>query len=116
MKNFELLPGEESVKETGGDCWEIPGSLRKQVPGKYVFTNRRIIFVGNGVIEKLRVRFEIPYSEIQSVNPYRVVLFSTGILIRMKNGDSYRLSLRKRDLYITMIQNYMKETVRDGSV
>ncbi|MCH1951459.1 PH domain-containing protein [Enterocloster sp. OA13] len=107
MKNYELLPGEESVKEAGGDCWETPGSLRNQVPGKYMFTNRRIIFVGNGVIEKLRVRFEIPYSEIQSVTPYRVVFFSTGILIRMKNGDSYRLSLRKRDQYIAMIRNYM---------
>lgn len=78
--------------------------------GKYLFTNQRIIFVGNGVIEKLRVKFEISYSEIQSVTPYRVVFFSTGILIRMKNGDSYRLSLRKRDQYIAMIQNYMEGT------
>lgn len=111
MKNFELLPGEESVKETGGDCWQTPETFRSQVPGKYLFTNQRIIFVGNGVIEKLRVRFEIPYSEIQSVTPYRVVFFGTGILIRMKNGDSYRLSLRKRDQYIAMIQNYMEGTV-----
>lgn len=111
MKNYELLPGEESVKEAGGDCWETPGSLRKQVPGKYVFTNRRIIFAGNGLIEKLRVRFEIPYSEIQSVAPYRVVFFSTGILLRMKNGGSYRLSLRRRDQYIALIRNYMEGTV-----
>lgn len=111
MKNFELLPGEEPVKETGGDCWQTPEMFRSQVPGKYLFTNQRIIFIGNGVIEKLRVRFEIPYSEIQSVTPYRVVFFSTGILIRIKNGDSYRLSLRKRDQYIAMIQNYMEGTV-----
>ena len=49
MKDVEFLIGEEIVKETGGDCWETPGSLKKQVPGKYIFTNRRIIFVGNGV-------------------------------------------------------------------
>ena len=89
MKDFELLIGEEIIKETGGDCWETPGSLKKQVPGKYIFTNRRIIFVGNGVIEKLRVKFEIPYSEIQSVTPYRVVFFSTGIFIQMKKRAVY---------------------------
>ena len=33
MKDFELLIGEEIIKETGGDCWETPGSLKKQVPG-----------------------------------------------------------------------------------
>ena len=116
MKDFELLIGEEIIKETGGDCWETPGSLKKQDPGKYIFTNRRIIFVGKGVIEKLRVKFEIPYSEIQSVTSYRVVFFSTGIFIQMKNGDSYRLSLRKRELYISMIRNYMEGTVQDGII
>ena len=110
MKDFELLPGEEIIKETGGDCWQTPETFRSQIPGKYLFTNQRIIFAGNGVIEKLRVRFEIPYSEIQAVTPYRVVFFSMGILIRLKNGDNYRLSLRKRDQYIAMIRNYMEGT------
>ena len=29
MKDVEFLIGEEIVKETGGDCWETPGSLKK---------------------------------------------------------------------------------------
>ena len=115
MKDVELLIGEEIIKETGGDCWETPGSLKKQVPGKYIFTNRRIIFVGNGVIEKLRVKFEIPYSEIQSVTPYRVVFFSTGIFIQMKNGDSYRLSLRKRELYISFVTSAREMAMKEGT-
>lgn len=45
MKDFDLLPGEECVKETGGDCWETPGTFRSQVPGKYLFTNQRIILL-----------------------------------------------------------------------
>lgn len=116
MKDVEFLIGGGDRK---GNRWRLLGDSRlfkKQVPGKYIFTNRRIIFVGNGVIEKLRVKFEIPYSEIQSVTPYRVVFFSTGIFIQMKNGDSYRLSLRKRELYISMIRNYMEGTVQDGII
>lgn len=30
MKDVEFLIGEEIVKETGGDCWETPGSLKNR--------------------------------------------------------------------------------------
>jgi len=105
MKNFELLSGEEVIKTAKGDCWETP-SMHSQVPGQYVFTNKRMIFRGNGVIEKLRVKFEIAYSDIKSIEPYRVVFFSTGIRVWMENGDRYRLSLMKRQEYMDIINKY----------
>lgn len=106
MKNFTLHPGEEIIKAAGGDCWQTPCMMRNQVPGQYLFTNHRIVFEGNGIFEKLRVRFEIPYLQIQSVTPYWVVFFNTGILIRLKDGDCYRLSLRKRDQFMDIIHTF----------
>lgn len=107
VNDLELLTGEEIIKTTGGDCWETPWMFKSQVPGRYTFTNQRIIFKGNGIIEKLRVKFAIPYSEIKTIEPYFVLFFKTGILVCMKNGDKYRFSLRKRQEYIDLIQSYI---------
>jgi len=107
MKDFQLLPGEEIIKTASGDCWETPSMFKSQVPGRYTFTNQRIIFEGNGIIEKLRVKFAIPYLEIKTIEPYLVVFFKTGILVWMKNGDKYRLSLRKRQEYMDLIQSHI---------
>lgn len=107
MESLELQPGEEIIKTAGGDCWETP-YMHSQTPGKYTFTNKRIIFKGNGVIEKLRIKFAIPYTEIESIEPYLVVFFKTGMRVWMKNGDRYRLSLRKRQEYMDLINTYIK--------
>lgn len=108
MKNFELLPGEEIIKTAKGDCWGTPDLFRVQTAGRYAFTNQRIIFEGNGIIEKLRLRFALPYSEIKTIQPYSVLFFIwTGIVVRMKNGDKYKLSLMKRRQYMDLIQSHI---------
>lgn len=101
-----LSDGEIIIKTANGDCWETPNVSGFQTPGSYTFTNKRILFKGNGVIESLRLVFEIPYSEIQSIEPYTVLFFKTGIRIRLKNGDRYRLSLMKRRQYMDIINQY----------
>lgn len=109
MSNLELRQDETIIKEAKGDCWKTPEMFSKnQTPGRYTFTNQRIIFLGNGIIEKLRIKFELPYSEIDSVKPYLVFLFPTGIKIKTKNGDCYKLSLMKRQQYMDIINTYCK--------
>ena len=67
MGKLELLPNEQILATVKGDCWEAPGIL-EQVPGVYTFTDRRIIFQGNGLIEKLRLNFEIPYRTYSGIS------------------------------------------------
>lgn len=107
MAADKFLEGESVIATAGGDCWETPFMPHSQVPGRYTFTNKRILFEGNGIIEALRVKFEIPYSEIDLIEPYLVFIFKTGIRVYMKNGDRYRLSLRKRQKYMDMIKEYI---------
>ena len=63
MGRIELLQNEHILATVNGDCWETPMVL-EQVPGVYTFTDQRIIFQGNGLIEKLRLKFEIPYEQV----------------------------------------------------
>ena len=107
MSNFELLPDEEVIKTANGDCWETPTMLSSQVPGQFLFTNQRVIFRGGGVIEKLRIKFAIPYTEIRSIEPWLVVFFKTGIRIRMKDGDCYRISVKKREEFMEIINQHI---------
>lgn len=103
-----FLAGETIIATAGGDCWETPDMpTNSQVPGRYTFTNKRILFKGNGIIASLRLIFDIPYDEIASIEPYTVVFFPTGIRIWMKDGGRYRLSLRKRKQYMEIINRYL---------
>lgn len=97
-----LHEGETIEKEVAGDYWEgaIMGSKK---PGKYWFTNERILFRG-GFIASL----DLPYSQIASVAPCNVgellKFLPTGIMVTMKDGKKYRLSLLKRKEIIEVIQ------------
>lgn len=108
MNRTGLLPGEQIFKTVKGDCWETPERFyTNQVPGTYIFTNQRIIFQGDGIIEKLRLNFDIPYSVISSIEPYVVVFFPTGIRVYLKNGARYRLSVRKRKECMELINRHL---------
>ncbi len=108
MNRTELLPGEQILKTIKGDCWQTPNRIfTNQVPGTYIFTNQRIIFQGNGIIEKLRLNFDIPYKEISSIEPYLVVFFPTGIRVYLKNGTHYRMSVMKRKECMELINRYL---------
>ena len=107
MNHFELRQGEYILKTANGDCWETP-YVHFQIPGQYTFTNQRILFRESGIFKKLCLEFELPYSEIDWIEPYLVVFFPTGIRVWMKNGDRYRLSLRGRKQYMDIIEKYQK--------
>ncbi len=107
MGKIELLPNEHILATVNGDCWETPMVL-EQVPGVYTFTDQRIIFQGNGLIEKLRLKFEIPYEQISYIEPYLVVFFPTGIRIWTKNRKQYRLSVMKRKKYMELINSHLR--------
>lgn len=107
MSNFEPLPGEKIIRKAGGDCWSTPQLITEQVPGQFIFTNKRIIFCGNGVIEKLRLKFEIFYTDIDDIEPYLVLFFRTGIRIYLKDGNRYRISLRKREEFMDIIKSHI---------
>ena len=108
MSKWEMLPDEKVMITKNGDCWGTPMTrFKNQVPGQYQFTNQRILFYGNGIIEKLRLKFEIPYDQIQAVRPFNVVFFPTGIQVDLKDGGSYRLSVMKRKECMDLIESYL---------
>lgn len=106
---LDLLPLETELRRVKGDCWSVPGSIgKRQVPGAYTFTDQRILFRGNGLIDALRVVFAIPYGEIASVESCSVGLFiPTGIRIRLRDGGTYLLSIMKRKEILALIQEQM---------
>lgn len=106
---LQLLPMETELRRVKGDCWSVPGSIAKrQVPGAYTFTDQRILFRGNGLIDALRVVFAIPYGEIVSAEPCPVGPFiPTGIRIRVRDGGTYLLSILKRKEILALIQERM---------
>lgn len=107
-----LEPQETELKKVKGDCWRTPGSSgNRQVPGQYTFTDRRILFRGNGLIEKLRITFAIAYEDISTIKPFNINLFiHTGIQIELKNGGIYKLSMMKRDEIMALIHEQMRTT------
>lgn len=105
-----LAPEETELKKVKGDCWRTPDfSGNRQVPGQYTFTNQRILFRGNGLIEKLRITFAIAYEDISTIRPFNINLFiHTGIQIELKNGSIYKLSVMKRDQVVSLIHEQMR--------
>lgn len=105
-----LEPQETELRRSKGDCWKTPGSVgSRQTPGQYTFTDRRILFRGNGLVEKLRLTFSIPYRDIAAVKPFSINLFiRTGIQVELKSGGVYKLSVMKRDQVMALIQTQME--------
>ena len=106
---LELQPGEQALKRVKGDFWGTTAT-GAQVPGTYIFTDRRILFQGGGLIKALRSAFSLPYSEISSLEPYMVSLFiPTGIRIRRKDGKYFRVSVLKRKEIMSFIEERIKQ-------
>ena len=101
---LELQPGEQELKRIKGDFWGTRAA-GAQVPGTYIFTDRRILFRGNGLVEALRVVFSLPYSAIVSMEPYNVsLLIPTGIRVNTQEGTVYRVSVLKRKEIMAFIE------------
>jgi hypothetical protein len=104
---FELLPDESVVKEIKGDCWNSPEMLLggRQTPGKYIFTNQRIIFRGRGLFP---LNFELFYKDIVTIKPCIIGFFPFGIKIKVEGNKSYKFSVMKRNTIIELIESYAK--------
>lgn len=96
---------EEIVLDTkAGDYWR-GGLIASQISGTYTFTNQKIRFESSfgGTV------LELPYTDIASaalcnVGPL-IKFLPTGILIRMKDGKTYRLFLMKRKKFLALVES-----------
>lgn len=107
---FEVKDGEQLFKDrVSGDCWKMPNlSLNRQVSGKYYFTDQRIAFLASGIIGNKSVSWEIEMKDIDTVKTCMTPpFFPFGILITMKNGDKYKLSILKRKKYFEWIKEHI---------
>ncbi len=110
IKKFELKEGEQLLaSKVSGDCWKMPKfSINRQVSGKYYFTDQRIVFLASGLIGTESVSWEIEMKEIENIKTCMTPpFFPFGILITMKNGDKYKLSILKRKKYAELISQYI---------
>lgn len=90
-----------------GDCWYggIGPFAQTQNSGKYTFTNQRIVFFGS-FLDKY---FSIAYQDIDSIKTANVGLFiPTGILVILKDGTKYKLSLLQRKKWLLYLEDYVK--------
>ena len=109
-KVFEAKDGESVfASKVSGDCWKMPQlTVGRQVSGKYYFTDKRIIFLASGLVGTDAVIFEIEMKDIDAVKTCTTPpFFPFGILITMKNGDKYKLSIMKRKKYFEFIQSHI---------
>lgn len=107
---FEVRDGEEVfASRVSGDCWKMPQMMgSRQVSGKYYFTSERVVFFASGLIGTKSVSFEIEMKEIAEVKTCMTPpCFPFGILITMKNGDKYKLSILKRKKYVDWISKHI---------
>lgn len=109
-KTFELKDGEQLFAgNVTGDCWKMPNIIgSRQVSGKYHFTDKRIAFFAKGLIGAGNASWEIEIKDIEKVKKCTTPpFFPFGILITMKNGDKYKLSLLKRKKYFEWISEHV---------
>ena len=109
-KTFEIKDDEQLFAgKVSGDCWKMPNlSINRQVSGKYYFTDQRIVFLASGLIGTESVSWEVMIDDIATVKTCLTPpFFPFGILITMKNGDKYKLSILKRKKYFEWILNHI---------
>lgn len=109
-KVFEIRDGEEMfASKVAGDCWRMPKlTISRQISGRYYFTDQRIAFLASGLIGTESVSWEIEISDIEKVETCTTPpFFPFGILITMKNGEKYKLSILKRKKYYEWISEHI---------
>lgn len=110
-KTFALNENEQLFAgNVVGDCWKMPNFTgSRQISGKYHFTDKRIVFLATGLIGTGSASFEIDLKDIATAKTCTTPpFFPFGILITMKNGDKYKLSILKRKKYFDWITERIK--------
>ncbi len=97
------------AKKVSADSWKTPQqTVGRQVSGKIYFTDQRIVFLALGLIGTASVSWEIEMKNIQSVEACMTPpCFPFGIFITMKDGDKYKIGIRKRSKYIEWISQHI---------
>ena len=72
---MELAPGETELRRVKGDCWGTPGRTGRQISGTFIFTDRRLLFQGGGLIASMRPAFSLPYGEVTRIENCTVYHF-----------------------------------------
>lgn len=111
---FELMEGEEIVKQAKGDYWtcEMLGLQQKQNSGEFAFTNKRVLFKGTFFSSEDK-NISISYDEIASVENAMVGLFfPMAFVIKTKNGEKYKFAILKRHIYIDLIKSLANQDSR----
>jgi len=112
-KQFELLDGEEIIKNVKGDYWQNVLAQEVQNTGEYAFTNKRIMFRSMFQIFG-GLNITIPYSEIVSVEKANVRgILPVAFVVKTKDDEKYKFAIMKRDIYINLI-NEQAAKIREG--
>ena len=108
-EELSLRAGEELREEKKGDTWKTPQMvMKKQVSGRFYFTNERIAFRTWGPFKK-SAAYDIEYEDIDNIAPFKINLFiKTGIQVTMQNGDIYKISVMKRNQIMELISEYVR--------
>ncbi len=106
---FELLEGEEILKNVKGDYWQWTLGQEVQNSGEFAFTNQRIMF--RSTFQWFGgLNIEISYREIVSVEKANVKgIMPVAFIIKTANGDSYKFAIMKRHIYIDLIESILKK-------
>lgn len=107
-EKLHLRNGEEIIEEKKGDTWKTPEMpYRKQISGRFYFTNQRVAFRTWGPFQS-SAAYDIEYKDIAELNKFSINFFiKTGIKIIMKDGLVYKISVMKRNKYIEIITRYL---------
>lgn len=114
MENKIIISDEEKIlMELDGDCWATPEIFFTKFPGYFIFSDKRLYFASessDSAEEGNQITFALPYKEIKSVRPFPLNAFvPTGIDIRLKNRQRYKIALKDRVKYIDFLKAKMKE-------
>ncbi len=106
---FELLDGEEILKNVKGDYWQNVIGQEVQNSGEFAFTNQRILF--RSTFQWFGgLNIEISYKEIVSVEKSNVRgILPVAFTIKTVNGESYKFAIMKRDIYIELINSILNK-------
>ncbi len=107
---FAAKEGEEVFAErVSADCWKSPRQIiGRQISGKAYFTDQRIVFLASGLVGTASVSWEIEMKDIASFKTCIIPpFFPFGIMITMKDGSQYKLSIMKRGKYVDWISRHI---------
>ena len=114
-EQFELMDGEEIIKNVKGDYWQKTLGQETQNSGEFAFTNKRVMF--RSMFQWFGgLNITISYNEIVSVEKANVKgIMPVAFIINIVNGESYKFAIMKRDIYIYLINSIIQKTKEENA-